>query len=165
MRSVIGQGDDAVLGLIAPALHVGDALGTVPADAGGATAARCRAAAEAPAPEGRVAERRLELDLREPNDRRAAGCCTGCGCSAPRLGVPERGNRGARGSFHEDWRLRWEPEYAITLIEASRWGTTVGGRRQRAAAEQVRDETRLAALAAQVDDVLRADLPGAVAAE
>ena len=165
VRSVIGQGDDAVLGLIAPALHVGDALGTVPADVPVVPLQRdveqqqkrLRLKAE-------VAERRLELDLREPNDLARSRLLHRLRLLGLDWGVPERGSRGARGSFHEDWRLRWEPECAITLIEASRWGTTVEAAASARVAEQVRDETRLAALAAQVDDVLRADLPGAVAA-
>ena len=95
-----------------------------------------------------MAERRLELDLREPNDLARSRLLHRLRLLGLDWGVPERGSRGARGSFHEDWRLRWEPECAITLIEASRWGTTVEAAASARVAEPVRDEARLAALAA-----------------
>ena len=39
-------------------------------------------------------------------------------------GEPEAGRRGT-GTFREQWRLRWQPEFAIQLVEGSMWGTTV----------------------------------------
>lgn len=33
--------------------------------------------------------------------------------------------RAKSGSFREAWTLEWKPEYAMKVIEASRWGTTV----------------------------------------
>ena len=30
-----------------------------------------------------------------------------------------------RGTFHEFWTLQWRPEFALQLIEASRWGQTL----------------------------------------
>lgn len=30
-----------------------------------------------------------------------------------------------KGSFHEEWRLKWRPSYEIRLVEASLWGNTV----------------------------------------
>ena len=31
----------------------------------------------------------------------------------------------SQGTFKEAWRLRWQPEYLVTLIEKARYGTTV----------------------------------------
>ena len=165
VRSVIGQGDDAVLGLIGHALHVGEALGTVPADVPivplqrdvEAQQKRLRLKAE-------VAQRVLDLDLRQPNDLERSRLLHRLRLLDLDWGVPDRGSRGARGSFHETWRLQWAPEFAITLIEASRWGTTVEAAASARIADRVAQETSLPVLAALVDDVLRADLSGAVQA-
>ena len=165
VRSVIGQGDDAVLGLIGHALHVGEALGTVPADVPivplqrdvEAQQKRLRLKAE-------VAQRVLDLDLRQPNDLERSRLLHRLRLLDLDWGVPDRGSRGARGSFHETWRLQWAPEFAITLIEASRWGTTVEAAASSRIADRVAQETSLPVLAALVDDVLRADLSGAVQA-
>lgn len=32
---------------------------------------------------------------------------------------------GARGTFHELWYLYWQPEHAVRLVEASRYGSTL----------------------------------------
>ena len=165
VRSVIGQGDDAVLGLIGHALHVGEALGTVPADVPivplqrdvEAQQKRLRLKAE-------VAQRVLDLDLRQPNDLERSRLLHRLRLLDLDWGAPDRGSRGARGSFHETWRLQWAPEFAITLIEASRWGTTVEAAASSRIADRVAQETSLPVLAALVDDVLRADLSGAVQA-
>jgi hypothetical protein len=165
VRSVIGQGDDAVLGLIGQALHVGDALGTVPPDVPivplqrdvEAQQKRLRLKAE-------VAQRVLDLDLRQPNDLERSRLLHRLRLLGLDWGAPDRGSRGAKGSFHETWRLQWAPEFAITLIEASRWGTTVEAAASARIADRVAQETSLPVLAALVDDVLRADLPGAVQA-
>ncbi len=39
----------------------------------------------------------------------------------------EAGYGRKKGSFHEEWRLKWRPSYEITLIESSIWGNTVDG--------------------------------------
>jgi hypothetical protein len=31
------------------------------------------------------------------------------------------------GTFRETWKLRWRPELSVDVIDAARWGTTVGG--------------------------------------
>ncbi|WP_293997880.1 DUF5682 family protein, partial [Sphaerotilus sp.] len=155
VRSVIGQGDDAVLGLIGHSLHVGEALGSVPADVPivplqrdvEAQQKRLRLKAE-------VAQRVLDLDLRQPNDLDRSRLLHRLRLLGLDWGVPDRGSRGAKGSFHETWRLQWAPEFAITLIEASRWGTTVEAAASSRIADRVAQETSLPVLAALVDDVL-----------
>ena len=51
----------------------------------------------------------------------AAGCCTGCGCSASPWGAPRRdGGRRGKGTFWESWRLAWQPEFAVDLDRGQR---------------------------------------------
>lgn len=35
------------------------------------------------------------------------------------------GSGRSRGTFRENWRLQWDPEFAVRLVEALVWGTTV----------------------------------------
>ena len=53
--------------------------------------------------------------------------------------------RGGKGTFWEAWRLAWQPEFAVDLIAASGYGTTVPrGRHRAVVAEQagVADDAR-----------------------
>jgi hypothetical protein len=40
-------------------------------------------------------------------------------------GTPITGDVRSTGTFRETWTLRWRPEFAVSIIEASRWGTTI----------------------------------------
>jgi hypothetical protein len=107
------------------------------------------------------AHRDVELDLRKESDLRRSHLLH----RLRLLGIPwgERGRvTGARGTFREAWRLQWQPEFAVTVIEASGWGPTV----PLAATARVRaralESDRLAELTALLEGGLLADLPEAV---
>jgi hypothetical protein len=68
---------------------------------------------------------------------------------------------GSRGTFRERWRLAWDPELAVALAEALRWGTTIEDAAAEAAVERAADQTDAAALAGLVRATLLADLPAA----
>jgi hypothetical protein len=69
----------------------------------------------------------------------------------------------SKGTFRETWELRWEPEFAVRVIEASRWGTTV-----QAAAEAkildtaARSGSGVTELTEALEFALLAELPGAL---
>ena len=46
----------------------------------------------------------------------------------------EIGQARGKGTFKEAWRLQWQPEFAVAVIEAGSWGNTV---RDAAAAERI----------------------------
>ena len=82
------------------------------------------------------------------------------------LGIPwgERQNvHGKKGSFHEHWRVQWQPDFVVRLIEMALWGNTV----QIAASKYVQHKAKaaqdLSELTTLLDDTLLADLPDAVA--
>jgi hypothetical protein len=69
---------------------------------------------------------------------------------------------GGKGTFHEVWRLQWQPEMTVALIEAGIWGNTIAdaaAARARAEAEASPD---LPSLTRLVDRALLADLPSAI---
>jgi hypothetical protein len=65
-------------------------------------------------------------------------------------------------TFHEIWTLKWRPAFAVKVIEAAQWGNTVAAAAAAAVAARAAKAADLAALAELLDDVMLADLPGAV---
>jgi hypothetical protein len=105
-------------------------------------------------------ERVLELDLRKEIDLDRSRLLH----RMRLLGLPwgdDQRVRGKRGTFHEHWRLRWQPEFAVRVIEAAVWGNTVA----EAAAGRVRGEadraTDLPPLTGLLERTLLAHLPSA----
>jgi hypothetical protein len=66
--------------------------------------------------------------------------------------------RGKAGNFREVWTLEWKPEYAIKVIEASRFGTTVLGASTNYAKEKILNAENLEGLSQILDICLQADL-------
>jgi hypothetical protein len=163
-EAVLCAGDPTPLALIHDRLVVGDLLGAVPDAAPSTplqqdlqqTAKRLRLAMSAE-------EKDLDLDLRKETDLARSHLLHRLSL----LGIPwgVRGeSRSRTSSFHERWRLRWLPEFAVRVIEAGAWGNTVldaslGKVRDRAAgAASIVDLTGL------IEDAMLADLPGAAEA-
>lgn len=160
-RTVIGMGE--ALAWIDDALKIGDLMGQVPAEVPTvpllrdlqAEQKRLRLKAEA-------LDRVLDLDLRKENDLARSHLLHRLLLLNVRWGEMQRAGRGSRGTFHEIWKLQWQPEFALTLIEASPWGQTL---REAAAAKAVAEADKPGSVSAQaelLDQVLLADLPQAV---
>ncbi len=67
-----------------------------------------------------------------------------------------------KGTFKEAWQLQWQPEFAVSLIEASLWGTTVLDAATAKARDQADNAQNLPGLTALLDRAILADLPAAV---
>ena len=105
--------------------------------------------------------RTLELDLRVPLGRGRSHLLHRLSA----LGVPwgrPADSRGSSGTFRETWSLRWEPELAIALVEASPFGTTVARAAAARLIERGRQADTLGELTALVEMALLAELPDAV---
>jgi hypothetical protein len=165
-RGVLLMGDDAPLRFIESALMVGDRLGQVPADVPTVPLQRdVEAQQKSLRLKPEALQRTLDLDLRQPNDRARSRLLHRLSLIDLPWGRPLGGAAGARGTFHELWTLQWQPEFALRLIEASRWGQTL----EQAATTRVTERamtaevsgTDLAGLSALVDAALLADLDDA----
>ncbi len=78
-------------------------------------------------------------------------------------GSPADAARSGQGTFWEDWRIAWRPEFAVDLIAASGYGTTVAQAATAKVAERSRmSKTTLPDLTGLVQQVLLADLPEAL---
>jgi hypothetical protein len=163
-RAVLTGGSDVPLAIIAERLVVGDALGQVPAGVPMVPLQRdlTRLQRRFRLPPS-AARRDLDLDLRRPTDRSRSQLLH----RLLLLEVPwgRRGEvAGARGTFREQWRLRWDPDLSVRVVEASVWGTTVAAAASARAASLARGGTSLAALTELAERCLLAGLDDAVAA-
>ncbi|RSZ57994.1 hypothetical protein HF313_23565 [Massilia atriviolacea] len=162
VRAVFCYDSDAPLRLIHEALLINDRLGEVP-----------DSVPTLPLPQDVQAQQKrlrlpvkadhsqLELDLRQPAHLEKSVLLHRLALLGVDWGRSERVS-GKSGTFHEWWRLAWEPEFAIRLIEANVWGGSVEAAATGKAVSQARQATTLPALTALIEQVLLADLPHAV---
>jgi hypothetical protein len=160
-QSVFCFGNDLPLRLIHEKLIIGETLGSVPEETPLAPLQqdlmreqkRLRLTAEA-------LERTYDLDLRKPNDLDRSRLLHRLSLLGVRWGETQRA--GGKGTFHEIWRLRWQPEFVVALIEAGVWGNTIHEAATAFARDAADRTNELPALTNLLDHSLLADLPGAV---
>jgi hypothetical protein len=161
--AVMGAGNAVNLQIIHRRWHFGDRLGKVPEDFPAAPLQQDLASLQKrlrfPA---KAEEKTFDLDLRENNDRERSLLLRRLRLLGVEWGVPARQSMG-RGTFHEVWQVRWKPEFAIALIEASRYGHTIAQGAAALIAERAANaESSLAPLIDLLEDALFADLAAAI---
>jgi hypothetical protein len=161
VRAVLCFGDDAPLRLISEKLIVGERMGVVPADTPMVPLQRDLQSAQKRLrflPE--ASHKTVELDLRKPNDLERSQLLHRLGLLEINWGFPQKS--GGKGTFKEAWRLSWQPELEIALIEANVWGNSIAS----AAANKVRkiaaEAEKLSQLTEIVEKTLLAELPEVV---
>jgi hypothetical protein len=167
-RAVLCDGNEERLALIQRRLVVGEQLGAVPADTPAVPLARDVAAHQKRLrlrPEALA--RTLDLDLRKPNDLSRSELLhrlrlLGVAWGTPPSADPGVVARQGRGTFWETWRLAWQPEFAVDLIGASGYGTTVLSAATAKATELARAAPDLATVTDLVEKCLLANLPDAL---
>lgn len=163
-RSIFCFDSDLAMGLIGRELLVGLRMGQVPADTPMvplqqdllAHQKRLRLRPEAQ-------ERELDLDLRNDTDRGRSTLLHRLRLLGIDWGTPER-SHGGKGTFHELWKLRWDPGFTIRLIEAGVLGTTLADAAGAKLAQLAREATDLRTLAGHLQDAMLADLGAATTA-
>ncbi|MEZ4709332.1 MAG: DUF5682 family protein [Caldilineaceae bacterium] len=71
--------------------------------------------------------------------------------------------RGKEGTFREVWRLQWQPEFSVRVIEASIWGNTVHDAAESFARHRADETHDLATLTELLDQVILSELPETIA--
>ncbi|OJF12157.1 DUF5682 family protein [Couchioplanes caeruleus] len=160
-EAVMCDGEPLRVELIGRRLIVGERLGGVPDDMPAVPLAKDLAARQrAVRLKPEALERVLELDLRRDIDLARSRLLHRMRAIGVPWGEPETARRGT-GTFREQWRLRWLPDFAVRLVEGSMHGTTVAA----AATTKVTDAARKAAslgdVTALVEVCLLADLADA----
>ncbi|MFD6163080.1 DUF5682 family protein [Nocardia sp. NPDC060256] len=162
-RAVMCAGDETMLRLVVNELVVGEALGTVPE--GTPTVpldadlrARIRTLRMKQEPLSRV----LDLDLRKEREVERSRLLHRLRVLDIPWGTLTTSEVRSTGTFRETWTLEWRPEYAISIIEASRWGTTIGTAAEAKILDTAsREDSTVGDLAAALEVALLADLGGA----
>ncbi|HET7476472.1 MAG TPA: DUF5682 family protein [Dermatophilaceae bacterium] len=161
-RAVLCDGDETAVRFVTDELVVGQALGsvsddvpTVPLDAD--LTAECRRLRIRREPTPRL----HDLDLRTASGQAKSILFHRLGLLGLPWTKPAESGIQSRGTFRETWESTWRPEYAVRLVEASVWGTTVAAAAA-AKIEQIAGDGSLAELTVAVGDCLLADLPEAL---
>lgn len=160
--AVLCSGEARPLALIHDHLIVGEVLGDVPDETPqlplqrdlAREQKRLRFPAEA-------LEKMVDFDLRKPNDLERSQLLH----RLILLGVPwgtfiAAGSK--TGTFGEQWRVAWQPEYAVQVVEASMWGTDIATAAAAKARYIAETATSLPALTKLIDQVMVANLPAAI---
>ncbi|MEZ5538199.1 MAG: DUF5682 family protein [Thiolinea sp.] len=162
VQSVMLFGDAAPMQLLHRKLLIGESLGNVPDET-----------PQTPLQQDLAREQKrlrlkpsandtdLVLDLRKENDLERSYLLRRLNI----LGIPwGKGGDTARGkgTFKESWRILWQPEFAIRLIEAGFWGNTLAVAATHRLVKQAQDTQSLEQLASMAHASLYANLPEAV---
>ncbi|WP_052888927.1 DUF5682 family protein [Thermogemmatispora carboxidivorans] len=105
----------------------------------------------------------LELDLRNETDRARSRLLHRLRLLGIPWGEPLAVAASKRGTFHECWKLQWQHEFVLLLIEANVWGNTLESAATSFAIREAEHCQELARLTELLDQVLLAQLPSAVA--
>jgi hypothetical protein len=163
-RSVMCDGNDVLLDLITRKLVVGESLGEVPEETPTVPLeADLRARAKTLRLKQQAGAKNLDLDLRRDIDVERSRFLHRLALLDIDWGVPAEDEVRSTGTFRETWALQWKPEFAVSVIEASLWGTTVSvGAAAKIEARVQAPDIALAALIELLEQCLLADLPDAL---
>lgn len=126
VRSVMCGGEETMVRLVVDELVVGEALGSVPEETPTVPLeADLRARIRTLRMKQEALARDLDLDLRKDRDVERSQLLHRLRLLGIDWGTPTVGEVRSTGTFRETWTLRWEPEFAVRIVEASRWGTTL----------------------------------------
>ena len=163
-RASLTGGRDGGLALIERKLVVGDVVGEVPPETPMVALAADLVALQRrlrlqPLPTTKT----VDLDLRKDTDLERSRLLHRLDLLEVPWGVVDFDSRGT-GTFRETWSLRWQPELAVRVIEASFYGTTVEAAATARAVEAAGRQIDVRGVTTLIERCLLADLPGAVSA-
>jgi len=162
-KSVMCDGDEFAAAFVTRDLVVGEQLGAVPACAPAVPLeADLRAQARTLRLKIDALDRTLALDLRGDTDRSRSVLLHRLGLLGIGWAAVTADQVRGSGTFHETWTLRWRPELAVAVIDAARWGTTIDTAATAKIIDTAASAPGLGAVTAAVEQVLLADLPGAL---
>ncbi|OHF28836.1 hypothetical protein BKP30_01405 [Rhodococcus erythropolis] len=165
-RSVMCDGNDVLLDLITRRLVVGEALGTVPEETPTVPLeADLRARSKTLRLKQQAGAKNLDLDLRRDIDVERSQFLHRLGILEIDWGTPADSEVRSTGTFRETWALQWKPEFSVSVIEASLWGTTVAAAAASRVVSKINEpDITLASLIGLLENSLLANLPAALSA-
>ncbi|MBP1052502.1 hypothetical protein J6397_20315 [Rhodococcus qingshengii] len=165
-RSVMCDGNDVLLDLITRRLVVGEALGAVPEETPTVPLeADLRARSKTLRLKQQAGAKTLDLDLRRDIDVERSQFLHRLGILEIDWGTPADSEVRSTGTFRETWALQWKPEFSVSVIEASLWGTTVVAAATSRVVSKINEpDITLASLIGLLENSLLANLPAALSA-
>jgi hypothetical protein len=165
-RSVMCDGNDVLLDLITRRLVVGEALGAVPEETPTVPLeADQRARSKTLRLRQQAGAKTLDLDLRSDIDVERSQFLHRLGILEIDWGTPADSEVRSTGTFRETWALQWKPEFSVSVIEASMWGTTVVAAATSCVVSKINEpDISLASLIGLLENSLLANLPAALSA-
>ncbi|WP_220095783.1 MULTISPECIES: DUF5682 family protein [unclassified Rhodococcus (in: high G+C Gram-positive bacteria)] len=165
-KSVMCDGNDVLLDLITRRLVVGEALGTVPEETPTVPLeADLRARSKTLRLKQQAGVKNLDLDLRRDIDVERSQFLHRLGILEIDWGTPADSEVRSTGTFRETWALQWKPEFSVSVIEASLWGTTVAAAAASRVVSKINEpDITLASLIGLLENSLLANLPAALSA-
>ncbi|MBP2525586.1 MULTISPECIES: DUF5682 family protein [Rhodococcus] len=165
-RSVMCDGNDVLLDLITRRLVVGEALGAVPEETPTVPLeADLRARSKTLRLRQQAGAKTLDLDLRRDIDVERSQFLHRLGILEIDWGTPADSEVRSTGTFRETWALQWKPEFSVSVIEASLWGTTVVAAATSCVVSKINEpDISLASLIGLLENSLLANLPAALSA-
>jgi hypothetical protein len=161
--AVLGAGDAQHLQLIHSQWHFDGRLGQVPESFPASPLQQDLAALQKRLRLPPKAEQKLlDLDLRETTDRERSHLLRRLRVLGIEWAQTAPAARGGKGSFHEYWLLQWQPEFAVALIEQSRYGHTIEQAATGRLIERASEAAGLPELVPLLEDALFADLGVAI---
>lgn len=163
IETVLCNGNEAPMALIRDKLELGERLGQVPQNTPMVPLHR----------DVELLQRKLRMkpsaeitshdfDLRNDTDRARSQLLHRLSLMNIEWGKLQRSQGKKQGSFHEFWQLQWQPEFAVKLIEANVWGSSVEEAATGYVAHVVSTVDNLPALTTLLDKAILAELPRAI---
>jgi hypothetical protein len=164
--SIFCEGYDSKMKLIEQKLIIGDRIGDVPSVI---PVIPLQKDLEAKIKSARLSkewksteETIKELDLRKSSNLVASHLLHRLSILGTHWGRPQNVSKRATGGFKEIWKLEWQPDFAISIIEAGMWGNTVFAAANNYVVSKAQNAKTLPELTALVGSALNADLPDAI---
>lgn len=159
--SVLCNGEDVRLSLVSRVLIVSDKIGEVPA--------------ESPKPPLQMDIEKLQkrlrlpatadwkdytLDLRKEMDLERSVLLHRLQLLG--IGWGQQSATTGKGTFKEQWRLQWQPEFSIHIIERGTWGNTVEEATDKYVISKANESAQLVVVCSLLEHTIPAELPHAV---
>jgi len=166
--SIFCEGDETKMELIENQLIIGDVIGEVPDEIPVVPLQKdleaCIKSARLTKERNSLEEVEKKLDLRVASNLKASHLLHRLNILNIPWGTETEGLKYATGSFAEHWLLRWQPEFAIKIIEAGMWGNTVYSAAVALALHQAEDTNELPVITRLIELSLKANLADAIEA-
>ena len=164
--SIFCQGDESQLQLIRERLVIGDVIGKVPSQIQSIPLQKdlenCIKAARLRKEWETTEVTDKKLDLRKPANLNASLLLHRLNLLDIDWGNLLENSEHATGSFSENWRLKWKPDFSIHIIEAGMWGNTIAEAASNSTQHKARKTEDLPSLTLLVEQALKADLATAI---